>query len=101
MLTADVLLSEIDLNDKTYLLFDIAPDKKLSDSISELGLLNPVKLIKKDKGYIVLSGWKRIKALIQLGSESVYSKVYDDNDLSTEHICRLIYSDNKERINEL
>ena len=101
MLTTQVALSEIDLKDKTYLLSDIVPDQKLIQSISDLGLLNPVKLIKTDNGYIVITGWKRINVLMQLGSESVYSQVYNNNVLLTEHICRLIYTDNKDRITEL
>ena len=101
MLTAEVVLSDIDLNDTTYLISDVAPDQKLIDSISELGLINPVKLIKKGNGYIVLSGWKRINVANQLGSNSVYAQVYETAEFSTEQICRLIYSDNKERISEL
>lgn len=101
MLTTQVALSEIDLKDKTYILSDIVPDQKLIQSISELGLLNPVKLIKTDNGYIVITGWKRINVLLQLGSASVYSQVYNNDELLTEHICRLIYTDNKDRITEL
>jgi hypothetical protein len=101
MLTKQVSLSEIDLKDKTYLLSDIVPDQKLIQSISELGLLNPVKLIKKNNGYIVITGWKRINVMLQLGSESVYSQIYNNDELLTEQICRLIYTDNKDRITEL
>jgi len=101
MITKKVALSEIDLKDTTYLLSDVAPDQKLIDSITDIGLLNPVKLIKKDKNYIVLAGWKRIHVLLQLGNESVYSQIYENDELLTEHICVLIYTDNKERITDL
>jgi hypothetical protein len=70
MLTTQVALSEIDLKDKTYILSDIVPDQKLIQSISDLGLLNPVKLIKIDNGYI-----KQITAisLLPAGKELMFS----------------------------
>ncbi len=101
MMTVDVPLSEIDFDDREYGLFNYEPDTKLEDSINTLGVVNPVKLLKKGSGFVVITGWKRLNALKKLNLKNVYSQVYEENELKPIDLYSLIYIDNKDRITDL
>ena len=77
MQTRDVLISEIDKDNPEYRLFVSGPDPRLESSISKLGVINPVKLLRKDSAYLVITGWKRIEALEKLNIKKVNSQVFN------------------------
>lgn len=101
MLTTEVALADIDFNNREYELFSSEPGSNLEQSISSVGLLNPVKLIKNTKNYIVLTGWKRLNVLKKLNYPSVASMIYKEDELSPLQLFTYIYIDNKDRFTEL
>ncbi len=71
-------IDEIDLQDQT---FKISIDKdltRLTESIQHLGLITPPLLSRKNSGYIVISGFRRIAACKNLKFERLHAGVLDD-----------------------
>lgn len=101
MLTTEVALADIDFNNREYELFSSVPGSNLEQSISSVGLLNPVKLIKNIKNYTVLTGWKRLHVINKLNYPSVPSQIYKENELTPLQVFTYIYIDNKDRFTEL
>ena len=101
MLTTEVALADIDFNNREYELFSSVPGSNLEQSISSVGLLNPVKLIKNVKNYTVLTGWKRLHVINKLNYPSVPSQIYKENELTPLQVFTYIYIDNKDRFTEL
>lgn len=101
MLTAEVALADIDFNNREYELISSVPGSNLEQSISSVGLLNPVKLIKNFKNYSVLTGWKRLHVINKLNYPSVPSQIYKENELTPLQVFTYIYIDNKDRFTEL
>lgn len=94
-------ISLIDQEDNKYLIGPLKFDSSLERSIKEIGLINPIKLISKASGYQVLTGWKRLKIFEKLEIEKVNARIYDQEELTSDQIYKIIYFDNKERITEL
>ncbi len=69
--TKTIYLNTIDLKDKTFLLsygYDLSP---LKQSIKQVGLLNPPVVRKKSEGtHQIICGYKRVRALKELGISS-------------------------------
>lgn len=66
----EIPLNQIDLSDETFSV-NFRPDiQNLRSSIKELGLIQPVLLRKKNGGYQIVSGFRRIAVLNEL-------KIYD------------------------
>jgi len=101
MLIKEVVLSEIDLHYNDYKLFDSDVDSKLEKSILAHGLINPVKLLKKENIYIVITGWKRLKVLKKHNSQTVFSQVYEESELTPLQTYTYIYIDNKDRFSDI
>ncbi|MDA9588324.1 ParB N-terminal domain-containing protein [Flavobacteriaceae bacterium] len=53
-------------------------DLELEQSISELGLLEPLTIIPKNKGYYIISGNRRFSALLRLGYKKISCRVVSD-----------------------
>jgi ParB/RepB/Spo0J family partition protein len=93
-----VSLDNIDLSSENYdrYLFRDGRDSKLvKESISKVGLINPVILKKSrdaDETYSVICGYQRIMACQKLGQVCVEAKVEDG--LSDEEILSLVLHDN-------
>jgi ParB family transcriptional regulator, chromosome partitioning protein len=73
-------LERIDLSDETYSVRFMADVRDLRSSIREVGLIQPVLLKEKPHGYQVISGFRRIAALRELGFRDVDSSVTDEAD---------------------
>ncbi|MBN1155577.1 ParB N-terminal domain-containing protein [candidate division KSB1 bacterium] len=75
----DIKLTDIDLKDETYL-FSFEPRiTEIIHSIQEIGLINPPILVKKPDGfnYIIISGLKRVLALMHLKTQWVRARIID------------------------
>jgi hypothetical protein len=58
------------------------PDlRALRSSITELGLLEPVLLREKPEGYQIVSGFRRLSVLQELGVEEVESRIINASDV--------------------
>ena len=53
-------------------------DLELTQSISEIGLLEPLTVIQKDKVYHIISGNRRFSALLRLGYKKIQCRVVND-----------------------
>jgi ParB family chromosome partitioning protein len=72
-----VSLNQIDLTDETFST-NFMPDlRALRASITELGLLEPVLLRENRGGYQIVSGFRRLSVLQELGVEEAESRVID------------------------
>ena len=67
-------------------------DLELEQSISELGLLEPLTIIPKNKGYYIISGNRRFSALLRLGYKKISCRV-----VSGEHEIIKLIQHNKYR----
>ena len=74
-------LNQIDLTDDTFST-NFMPDlRALRSSITELGLLEPVLLREKPEGYQIVSGFRRLSVLQELGVEEAESRIMDASDV--------------------
>ncbi|MBU0545594.1 MAG: ParB N-terminal domain-containing protein [Proteobacteria bacterium] len=72
-------LSSIDIEDHTFRITTEEDIESLSCSISNAGLINPPIVIRKKSGYAVISGFRRIKSVQNLGWPSLIARVLDTN----------------------
>ncbi len=83
----------VDLDNKTYRISSNYDINKLKESIQINGLINTCLVRKKNKKFIIISGFKRILALKELGSIKVSVKIVNENnnkhliDLYCAKIC--------------
>ena len=101
MLTKEVSIDDIDFNSREFELFKSQPDQKLESSIFSLGVINPVKLLKKENSFTVITGWKRINVLIKLKIDKIPAQVFEEGELTQLSLFSYIYTDNKDRFTEL
>ena len=95
MLTKEVSIDDIDFNSREFELFKSQPDQKLESSISSLGVINPVKLLKKENSFTIITGWKRINVLIKLKIDKIPAQVFEEGELTQLILFSYIYTDNK------
>lgn len=86
-------MDQIDIDDPTYLITENKGLEDLVASIRSIGLLNPPFLFKKEEKYSVVSGFRRIKAVKAMGSESVVSRVLSE-DLSKRDCLKIAITEN-------
>ena len=73
-------LGQIDLLDETFSV-NFMPDlQRLRSSIEEMGLIQPVLLKRKSKGYQIISGFRRISVVKELGKLEIESRVFEENE---------------------
>ena len=70
-----VPLHRIDLSDQTFSVNFMPALEKLRSSIEEVGLIQPVLLKEKPDGYQIVSGFRRIAAVRELGHPGIESKI--------------------------
>jgi len=97
----NVDINDIDLEDRKYHILSQTDSEKLQLSIEEIGLINPIKLIKNDNTYTVVTGWERLSVLTKLNFKYADANIYEKNELPNEAIYKLIYTDNKHRADDL
>jgi ParB family chromosome partitioning protein len=73
-------ISHIDLTDETFSV-NFMPDlRRLRSSIEEIGLIQPVLLRKKQDGYQIVSGFRRIFVIEEIGGSDILSMVLDEGE---------------------
>ena len=97
----EVILEKVDTNETEFRTLNLTDPEKLKHSIEELGLINPLKLLKSGNRYRILTGWLRYEALLSLNHTTASAFVYDNGEITLETACKLIYTDNKHRSSEL
>ena len=73
-------ISHIDLTDETFSV-NFMPDlRRLRSSIEEIGLIQPVLLRKKQDGYQIINGFRRIFVMEEIGGSDTLSMVLDEEE---------------------
>jgi len=90
--------TEIDIADETYCITTDHSTDDLEASIQRVGLLNPPVLRKKASGYAPVSGFRRIRACLKLGWESVDSRVLDEKISDIQCVTIAICENSMQRI---
>jgi len=75
-----ILLSRIDLFDQTFSVNFLPDLARLRSSIRDVGLIQPVLLRERLKGYQVLSGFRRVSVFRELGYPEIDSRVVGDKE---------------------
>jgi ParB family chromosome partitioning protein len=76
-----ISLQEIDLSDETFSVNFMPNLQRLRASIDEVGLIQPVLLRKKQDGYQIVSGFRRISILEDLGCPDSLARIIDEKEL--------------------
>ncbi len=73
-------LEQVDLLDETFSV-NFMPDlQRLRSSIEKIGLIQPVLLKKKLNGYQIISGFRRISVMKELGKLEIESRVFEEKE---------------------
>jgi ParB family chromosome partitioning protein len=65
-------LSQVDIEDNTFRLSTQKADASLTDSIREIGLINPPLLqLRNDKQFRIILGFRRVEALAEVGRNEI------------------------------
>ena len=96
-----VNLSHVDFQDICFYLGNKTGLSSLTESIKEIGLINPPILRQSQSELQIITGWKRLFSLKELGQEEILAKVYDLNEITDADCIKIIYLDNQERLSDL
>ena len=96
-----VPLSFIDTGDVTFLTGHKGLFSPVRDSIREIGLINFPVLRETGASLQIVTGWKRIFSLKDLGFDEIVSKIYKPGELSDEACLKYIYHDNSGRLDDM
>lgn len=77
MKTLHVYLNQLDEWTDNPIKRSQMPDSELVDSISKIGVKQPLAVIRKGDRYLVIDGNRRLRAAARLGIESLLVNVYD------------------------
>ncbi|MGB9630258.1 MAG: ParB/RepB/Spo0J family partition protein, partial [Thermodesulfobacteriota bacterium] len=89
-----ILIHNIDLSDETFST-NFRPDlQALRYSIKEFGLIQPVLLRKKGSRYQIISGYRRIAVLNELGIREVASRLFEKEEKDDLQLFSLALHEN-------
>ena len=69
--------------------FDEASLKELADSITKHGVIQPVTVVKTDKGYMIVAGERRFRATLKAGLKPVPAVVKNYDEKETKEVALL------------
>ena len=75
MICQEISIKEIDFENETFRISEEFISAPLTDSIREIGQLNPVVLLKSNLQYRIVCGFRRLNALRQLNTQSVFARI--------------------------
>jgi ParB family transcriptional regulator, chromosome partitioning protein len=73
-------ISHIDLTDETFSVNFMPDVRRLRSSMEEIGLIQPVLLRKKQDGYQIICGFRRISIIKEIGGSDILSMVLDEKE---------------------
>ena len=101
MVLKEINISDIDISNPKFLVPYSKIAAELINSIEDVGIINPPIIIKNDKEYLILTGFKRISVTEELGLNSLFCKVVRKNEISFDQCIKIIYEDNKDRFTDI
>ncbi len=90
----NIPLEQIDLLDETFSINFLPDLKKLRSSIEEIGLIQPVLLKKKWSGYQIISGFRRISVMKELGKSQIESRLVEENEADEFQLFSVSFNEN-------
>jgi len=87
-------LEQIDLMDETFSVNYMPDLQRLRSSIEEIGLIQPVLLKGKSNGYQIISGFRRISVMKELGKSGVESRVFEEKKADDFRLFSLCLHEN-------
>jgi len=101
MVLKEINISDIDIFNPRFLIPYSKIAAELFNSIKDIGIINPPIVIKNDKEYLILTGFKRISISEELGLNTVFCRVVSKNEISFDQCIKIIYEDNKDRYTDI
>ncbi|MGZ3605749.1 MAG: ParB/RepB/Spo0J family partition protein, partial [Thermodesulfobacteriota bacterium] len=87
-------LEQIDSLDETFSI-NFKPDlQRLRSSIEGIGLIQPVLLKRKLKGYQIISGFRRISVMKELGKSEIESMLIEEKETNEFRLFSLCFHEN-------
>ena len=87
-------LNQIDLSDETFSVNYLPDLQSLRSSIEEIGLIQPALLRKKSGRYQIVSGFRRISVLKELGKSEIESRVFEEEEMEEFQLFSLSLREN-------
>ena len=93
--TEEVFIEHIDFADVSYKISTDMHLSALEESIKSIGLLNFPILCRNEKNFYIISGFRRIKACINIGFEKIFAYIIDSKYKNDKHLkVAIAISDN-------
>lgn len=89
-----ISLNRIDDSDETFSVNYLPDLQKLRSSIKEIGLIQPVLLRRKQEGYQIVCGFRRISVMKELGKEEIESRVFEEKEREELELFSLSLQEN-------
>ena len=90
----DISINEIDIECEEFRISEILDVPSVMESIHAIGQLNPVVLLDRAPRKIVVCGFRRIRAALQLGKSQVFARVLDEKGFDPMHPLEYALYDN-------
>jgi len=87
-------LDQIDLSDDTYSINYLPDLQRLRSSIEETGLIQPVFLRERPERYQIVSGFRRISVMKELGRSEIESRVVGEKEMDEFPLFSLSLQEN-------
>jgi hypothetical protein len=95
MIVEDVRINRIELEDETCRISEDLDPPQLESSLREIGQVNPVVLVDKSSGgLMIVCGFRRLRALRRLGRPSALARILPERDLPLPEAFRLALWEN-------
>jgi ParB family chromosome partitioning protein len=87
-------LEQIDLLDETFSVNYMPDLQRLRSSIKEVGMIQPVLLRERGRGYQIVSGFRRISVMKELGNSETESRVVGEKEMDEFQLFSLSLQEN-------
>jgi hypothetical protein len=94
MIFKEISLEEIDFNNETFRISEELDPALVLDSLREIGQLNPVILLNGNPLKVIVCGFRRIRAMRQLGSPRILARILSCESCNQLRIFELALWDN-------
>lgn len=94
MILQEVTLESIDMGDETFRISEDVDSATMKRSLAEIGQLNPVLLLEESSRRVIVCGFRRLRALRELGRTSALAQTCSSADCSRLEAFRAAIFDN-------
>jgi ParB family chromosome partitioning protein len=90
----NIPLEQIDLLDETFSINFMPDPQGLRSSIEKVGLIQPVLLRRKLNGYQIISGFRRISVMKELGKSEIEARLFEEKETDELRLFSLSLHEN-------